>query len=422
MPRTSRAHAARIANCASARRKKAMKRKIQSIEFVLAVLLCGITFQTVFEFLSLLNRTDSLIESKEYYAIQKILINKLDKFAHSNCKKWQRKMKPGAIIGIDGSWDHRRNGKFCIVEAFDLETKKNVAYSIIERPTQKNRNAAFKSAANQMEIEGVKNIISELKPLNKIVGYVHDKDAKTSKLIAREWNITEYIDPNHANKSFHKKFAKYNNGKTKKCAKKALTGIEKRLSNFKTILAFSNFSVEKKEKLWLNAVEHFKKNHTMCIHSPYANSSIEKKELGKWANNVTKLKESSLENFLGATIKYITKVDAKYTSQINECFHAIESLLAPKSRAWGESWIARMAITVVRFNEPDSYIELIRDFLKLPILEGAAALLIKKIAEIRRRKRRYSRIRRVSLNLQRRNARNQQKKDDRDPAAGYRLN
>lgn len=421
MPQPTRAQKARIANCEKARKKKQMRLKIEKVEFVIAVLLSGLTFQTVIEFLTNLGRSDLTIEEKDYYSIQKGIIKILNVIGKMNCKKWQEAMKPGAIIGIDGSWDHRRNGKFCIVEAFDLETKKIIAYSIIERPTQKNPHASFKSAANQMEIEGVKNIISELKPLNKIVGYVHDKDAKTTKLIAQLWNITEFIDPNHANKSFHKKFNKFNSGKTKYCTKKSLTGLEKKLSNFKTILAFSNFSKEEREMLWLNAVEHFKKNHTSCIHLPYPNVSFEKKKLGNWAKNVTKSKENALDNFLRKTIPYVTKIDGRYTSQLNECFHSVKTILANKNKAWGESWIARMAIAVLRFNEPDSYIFMIRSILKLPMFATSITHVIRTIANTKRRKRIYSHNKRGKTNMLRKKARRQQRRDDNNPNAGYRF-
>lgn len=421
MPRKTKAEKARINNMAKARKAQKNKKVIDKICFVFSILICGLTFQNVFEFLTILGKSDLTISSKEYYFYQKAMIKGIEACAKLNCKKYQKLMKPGSIIGIDGSWDHRRNGKFCIVEAFDLETKKIVAYSIIERPTLKNKCASFKKAANQMEIEGVKKIISELKPLNKIVGYVHDKDAKTSKLFAEEWNITEYIDPNHSNKSFHKKFSKYNSGKLRKSFKKTLTGIEKRLSNFKAILTFSNLTIEKKEELWLNVIEHFKHNHSMCIHSPYANASIEKKSLGSWANNVTSEKEISLKNFLSATVKYITKVDSRYTSQLNECFHSVKAMLAPKSRAWGKSWLGRMAVAVMRFNEPDTYIEILRTFLKLPAFVASSVKIVRKISAMRRRKRNYNMRRRTSLNKARKLARNKQIQEDRDPNAGYRL-
>lgn len=123
-----------------------------------------------------------------------------------------------------------------------------------------------------MEIEGVRRIIEILKPIGKIEGYVHDKDAKTTKLIKQMWGIREYIDPNHSNKSFNKKFAKYNGGKSKYCLKGSLSGLQKHLSKFKTILVKSDYSILERENLWLNAVEHFSNNHSLCIHKPYENS------------------------------------------------------------------------------------------------------------------------------------------------------
>lgn len=421
MSRRTKASNSRKNNLVKARKSKYDRKLKEKREFVLSVLLCGLTFQNVFEFLSVLGKSELSITSSEYYFHQTAVIRSIEACAKINCKKHQQLMKPGAVIGIDGSWDHRRNGKFCIIEAFDLETKKIVAYSIIERPTQKNKNASFKNAANQMEIEGVKKIISELKPLNKVIGYVHDKDAKTSKLIAKEWNITEYIDPNHSNKSFHRKFAKFNKGKAHVSTRKSLTGIEKRLSNFKTILTFSNYTTAQKEQLWLNVLEHFQHNHTSCIHAPYQSEAAEKKALGTWANNVTDAKKTSLSNFLKATVKYVTKVDSRYTSQLNECFHSVKANLASKNRAWGRSWIGRMAIAVLRFNEPDTYIQILRTLLQLPLFASSAAKIMQQMAKMRRRKRIYNAKRRTQQNKARAEARKKQLRDDRDPKAGYRF-
>lgn len=394
---------------------------IDVVEFVFSTLVSGLTFMSISRFLIAFSKSHLLPSEKEFYKTQKIVIETLNAQAQLNCIKYQKLMKPGAVISIDGSWDHRRNGKFCIVEAFDVEQNKIVAYSIIERPTQKNPTASFKKAANQMEIEGVKKIIEQLKPLKKVIGYVHDKDAKTSKLIRDTWNITEYIDPNHANKSFNKKFIKYNSGKTKKCIKNSLKGLQKRLSKFKTILTYSAYSKEKRAELWLNAVQHFQGNHTLCIHHPYDNSTHEKREITNWGRNLTKSKEMGLYNFLSATIPFVTKVDQKFTSQANEGFHSIKAILAPKSLAWGTSWIGRMAVAVLRTNEPDLYLNLIKSALNLPVFISATARMIKSLARMRQRKRRYDMIQAKRKNTLRNKARAQQIKDDNDPSAGYRM-
>lgn len=417
----SKSKKSRLNNLRKARETKKKGFTHDLTEFVFSILVSGLTFMQVSRFLIAFNQTSLLPLEKDYYKVQKIVIEILNTQAKMNCIKYQNSMKSGAIISIDGSWDHRRNGKFCIVEAFDVEQKKIVAFSIVERPTQKNPTASFKKAANQMEIEGVKKIIEQLKPLNKVIGYVHDKDAKTSKLFRESWNITEFIDPNHANKSFNKKFMKYNSGKTKKCQKGSLKGLQKRLSNFKTILTYSNFSINKREELWMNALQHFKGNHSKCIHQKYANKSQEWKEITNWGKNVTKGKENGLYNFLSATIPFVTKVDHKFTSQANEGFHSVKGILAPKSLAWGTSWVGRMAIAVLRTNEPDIYLQLIRTFLNLPLLTGSAARMVQSLSRMAARKRRYDKQNARKINKARNQARFQTKKDDNSPVAGYRL-
>ena len=63
-----------------------------------------------------------------------------------------------------------------------------------------------------MEIEFIKKIVQRLKGDLKITGYVHDQDSKLINFMSQNWNITEYIDPNHAKISFYNKYHSYNKG------------------------------------------------------------------------------------------------------------------------------------------------------------------------------------------------------------------
>ena len=63
-----------------------------------------------------------------------------------------------------------------------------------------------------MEIEGVKKIVARLNTGQRIIGFVNNQNAKTSNCIRHHWNITEYIDLIHVNKSFSTYFDNFQVG------------------------------------------------------------------------------------------------------------------------------------------------------------------------------------------------------------------
>ena len=105
----------------------------------------------------------------------------------------------------------------------------------------------------------------------------------------------------------------------------------------KDILIKSDFTPDEKVSLWKNEIEHYKGNHTFCLHKKYQNKEKEKKSLPKWARKLNKEKLNSLSIFLNATEKYIKNVNIKYNMQLNEGFYFLKSELAPKSISWCSS-------------------------------------------------------------------------------------
>lgn len=138
-----------------------------------------------------------------------------------------------------------------------------------KKKTMKNSEANYSGPSNQMEIECVKPIVERLKTNSKIIGYVHDQDAKLTNYMKEIWKIQEFIDPNHANKSFTNRFESYKKGNIKNVKKGLLSGVQKSLSKFRHILINSTLDSEQKVSFWLNSVEHYKGNHTLCIHEKY---------------------------------------------------------------------------------------------------------------------------------------------------------
>lgn len=118
------ANTARIENLKKAREAKNNRPILEIFETIFGLFLCGLTYQCIKNFYTAISKPDRIIPEKKFYEAQKIVIDKFIKEADKNCEIYRKKIKQGAIIAFDGSWDHRRNGRFCIVEAIDIEQKK----------------------------------------------------------------------------------------------------------------------------------------------------------------------------------------------------------------------------------------------------------------------------------------------------------
>lgn len=401
--------------------RKCTQRNINKImkRFVLSIICCGFTFSKMVQYKKMMNEIIPIEKPSKFYYIQKLISPIILSAARKNIIKNQKQMSENTVISFDGSWDHRRDGKFCIVEAFDTKNKKIIDFEIVAKKTMKNSEGTFEGASNQMEIECVKKIVKRLKGNSKIIGYVHDQDSKLSKFMEENWNIKEYIDPNHANKSFNNKFDSYKQGNKKDVKKGVLNGVQKSLTKYRNILIKSNFSEEEKISLWFNAIEHYKGNHKFCIHEPYNNKEEEYKDLPKWARNINNEKLNALRIFLNDTVKYINKVNLTYNTQLNEAFHSLKSEIAPKTISWVKSYHARMAVAVLRFNEPNCYFHILESALELSSSIGSMSLSFYYGIEWIKIKRIKSNAQKRRNKLKRRQQRAIQIKNDKNVNSGY---
>ena len=61
---------------------------------------------------------------------------------------WRAQVSPGACISLDGCWDHRRNGRCCIVAAVEQRLKKVIAIGVCQRSTPGHQTAWLISPQN----------------------------------------------------------------------------------------------------------------------------------------------------------------------------------------------------------------------------------------------------------------------------------
>jgi hypothetical protein len=56
------------------------------------------------------------------YSAQPLLITGIIAFAKKVCARNREPMKTNATLGIDGGWNHRRNGSAHIIDMIDIES------------------------------------------------------------------------------------------------------------------------------------------------------------------------------------------------------------------------------------------------------------------------------------------------------------
>lgn len=78
-------------------------------------------------------------------------------------------MMINTILGFDGSWDHRRKGKCCIVVAIDQHRKKIIDFEIVQKST-KDHQTNYTGSLQGMEtfcVSKIENFIKKNKPFKK---------------------------------------------------------------------------------------------------------------------------------------------------------------------------------------------------------------------------------------------------------------
>lgn len=362
---------ARLLAVQKARITRARNQRIKALKkaflYILATLLVGLTFSQLNTYHRISNTKYMFPSKTNFYVKQRIIGHAIQELAKEMMEKEVSKIQNNTIISIDAAWDHRRNGQFCVIDSIDTKTNKIINIEIISKKSILEK---FENASNLMEREGVNRTIQKLKNNTKIIGYVHDKDSKTTKLFKQFWGIKEYIDANHARKAFTRTYLKAQQGKYKNIPKGTLRGLQSKLLKFQNILTKSNLTTSERKQQWLNAAQHFQKNHSGCMHAQYKSVDEENKALGQWSRSLNQTKITALDNFLNKTLKYIEKTNTSFRTQANEAFHSLKSHMVTKDKQWNTSYSTRIALAVLRWNYPNNFISMIAKKLQIPQSSG----------------------------------------------------
>jgi hypothetical protein len=244
-------------------------------------------------------------------------------------------MTKNTVIAFDGAWSHRRRAKECVVTIIDTRQKKVVDYEVVTK-TKCGVPGDWDGSANGMELEALKRLLKRWVGDENVSGVVHDNDAKASKLIHDlKWKVDEYFDPNHVYKQFERRW--------NSCPHKHLRGVHARLQMWFRYLMQCDCSIEQKQKLWMNSLEHYKGNHKDCPRehpdSPPGGPLIK-----------TEKAAEELQHILDETVELLARALRGLNTQLNESFNSLKAKFASKDTSWRVSWPSRIDCTVLQMN------------------------------------------------------------------------
>lgn len=257
--------------------------------------------------------------------------------AQSSAEKYFSQMETGAKLSYDASWSHRRQAKYCVGDFIDIKSKKIVAFDFADK-NEYDKRKNYNGASNLMESFIFKKTMPKLQNSQKVSTIIKDGDTKIENIIKESgWKVDIINDVNHKLKNFHTSFAQIN-----KKHNNSLRGFEKPLKKWLGHILFSENSPNDKIGMWENSIQHFLGNHTLCKHE-------------KVFRRFKKIKN---ENQYKAIIEiidfwrpFILDFIRGDTTNYNEVFHSVKAKFVSKFYNFGCSTLARMAASVLQYNE-----------------------------------------------------------------------
>jgi hypothetical protein len=256
--------------------------RIASRQFVFSLLVTGSQPTKIREFLA----WNNILPPSKHEQNEDILIvgSEIIKMARESMAKAREEMPPNCAVSGDGSWEHPRHSQRCMTTIFCQETSKVIDYRIkSSRREDGERN--FCPIPQNMETVSMREMVEELKEDPRIKFFVHDKDARTSKLLRESgWNVIDIIDTNHAMKSFDLKLKNY--------------GFEKwvkiKLRRWMIHCVKLTGTAEEKIALWKNILQHLIGNHEKCPYRHKKGNTHEYGDLKKMVRSATSFANFSI--------------------------------------------------------------------------------------------------------------------------------
>ena len=300
-----------------------------------------------------------------YSAAQKKVGKILEQMGIMSLQKWRNCVKSGSVMCIDGGWDHKRDGKHCIVSVIDNKNWKIIDIEILKRGKELDDTVNYVGSATNMESEGVTRIIKRFNEneelRNKFIAFCHDCDGRVRAIFRKlEWDLRELLDINHAMLSFQKSFKNINGQNEKR-----LDGLYFKLKLWTYHVIEMNADTETKVSAFMNAADHYTGNHLHCDHDDdvidFESPLIDDPKTYE-----------VLVEFLEANKYIVEQCDPIANTQHNESFNNTRARMALKTIAWKESFRARTWVAVLETNEFDrDWKSELREKLNIPPLPEA---------------------------------------------------
>lgn len=352
--------------------------------FVFSTIASGISATCSFIFMLLNNIM--IPSASAFYRAQKTVCNTLYTFAKEVASKARSQMKNNTCISFDGSWSHRRNGQFCVVDFVDQTQKKIVDFCLKIKNIKGIAN--YRGPSNMMESAALTELLHVWKghdDAEKVTMYCHDRDCKARKIVSSIMpNWQEKNDPNHARHTLNSLFKKFNNG-----SENLLYGLKGKLLKMWNTINKKYDNVEDKKRIWKNVPNHLCGNHNNCSHSPWDTKKIQEK---KWKKADNEKNKKALYGFIQSTMDLISKIEKNCNTQLCECFHSIKARYASKTISWGYSWIGRISASILQFNVPGGWIFEARRRLNLPFLNLRIEKKLRMILANKQKRKEHSKL------------------------------
>ena len=357
---SSRSKMARKAKALNRKKEEEKRSVLYSLNFrrfTLSVLIAGTNPRQ--SFLLMLMNNYMPPSPSTFYRIQRQFLPQLYSLCNERINHFRSLMESEAILCFDGAWSHPRNAKQCIVSAIDNRQQKLVDFQLVQK-----HNAGvpgdYTGPSNLMESYGISKIIERWKDCPLITGYCHDNDGKCKRIIEEYTDFEEYLDGGHSYKSVANKFDKINeyyNG--------IITEYRDSLLSFMKYLQNSSYSFDVRLVYWFNSVNHYNNKHEGC---PHQHTVVKERTL-------TSEQEVAIYSFLGETTKFLA-IKSSVSTQVNESFNAICVKRCKKDTSYKIGWEARAYISILIFNDPDIWLDLLWERLKIqPLFPEAKASL-----------------------------------------------
>ena len=327
------------------------KEQINPLEFTIGMIYCGFDETNSRQFVEF-----NHIKPPSVHQIENAIRTiepVLEQMARDSAWECSQMMPDGAIISVDGSWDHRRHGPMCVVDVICVQTKKIIDFDYGIHGSER-IDGNTEVSPNALEGYCFEKLVDRLKSNQKIIKIIKDGDVSIDSIIQRvNWNVTISRDPNHELKHFEKKFSSIVN-----THKKEFYGLGVRIHESLVNILYSQPNKILRSQMLAEL-------HNTILNQPYLkNGRSNDLHVWKYANN------PECQQLLRDVITYCQDISNRFTrgntTNYNEAFHSLKAKFLNKNFNNGNTRKSRLFASILEYNNRIQWIEDLYQRLNLP--------------------------------------------------------